>query len=79
MTDVSAPERALRDIVRELSSGGRAFALVGGLAVSIRAEVRFTRDVISPFPFRTTRTQKRSFASCLPRAIVRSPSSCTRS
>lgn len=45
MTDASAPERALRRIVRELTARGRPFALVGGLAVSIRAEVRFTRDV----------------------------------
>jgi hypothetical protein len=45
MTDASAPERALRGIVRELSARRRLFALVGGLAVSIRAEVRFTRDV----------------------------------
>lgn len=45
MTDASAPERALQAIVSELGSRRRAFALVGGLAVSIRAEVRFTRDV----------------------------------
>lgn len=45
MTEVSAPERALRAIIVELGARGRAFALVGGLAVSIRAEVRFTRDV----------------------------------
>ncbi len=45
MTEVSAPERALRAIIFELAARGRTFALVGGLAVSIRAEVRFTRDV----------------------------------
>lgn len=45
MTETSAPERALRGIVAELGNRGRSFALVGGLAVSIRAEVRFTRDV----------------------------------
>jgi predicted nucleotidyltransferase len=39
------PLVALVDIVRELTERGRQFALVGGLAVSIRAEVRFTRDV----------------------------------
>ena len=44
MTD-TAPERALAAIARELGSRGRQFALVGGLAVSVRAEVRFTRDV----------------------------------
>ena len=40
-----APELALRGICTELSARRRKFALVGGLAVSIRAEVRFTRDV----------------------------------
>lgn len=45
MTELSRPERALRAIVFELTKSHRAFALVGGLAVSIRAEVRFTRDV----------------------------------
>jgi hypothetical protein len=40
-----APELALRGICAELTERGRNFALVGGLAVSIRAEVRFTRDV----------------------------------
>jgi hypothetical protein len=44
MTDL-APERALAAVTRELASRGRRFALVGGLAVSVRAEVRFTRDV----------------------------------
>jgi hypothetical protein len=40
-----APELALRAICAELTSRGKLFALVGGLAVSVRAEVRFTRDV----------------------------------
>ena len=40
-----APELALAAICRELLRLGRRFALVGGLAVSVRAEVRFTRDV----------------------------------
>jgi predicted nucleotidyltransferase len=40
-----APELALAAIARELSERGRRFALVGGLAVSVRSEVRFTRDV----------------------------------
>jgi hypothetical protein len=40
-----APELALAAICRELVRLGRRFALVGGLAVSVRAEVRFTRDV----------------------------------
>lgn len=40
-----APEEALVAICRELAQRGRRFALVGGLAVSVRAEVRFTRDV----------------------------------
>lgn len=40
-----APEEALADIGHRLRGYGIGFALVGGLAVSIRAEVRFTRDV----------------------------------
>ncbi len=40
-----APELALAAICSELRQRGRRFALVGGLAVSVRAEVRFTRDV----------------------------------
>jgi len=40
-----APELALAAICRELVRLGQRFALVGGLAVSVRAEVRFTRDV----------------------------------
>ena len=40
-----APELALAAICGELRRLGRRFALVGGLAVSVRAEVRFTRDV----------------------------------
>ncbi len=40
-----APLIALAEIARDLANRGRKFALVGGLAVSIRAEVRFTRDV----------------------------------
>lgn len=41
----SSPESALRDAAAALRLRKRAFALVGGLAVSIRGEVRFTRDV----------------------------------
>jgi len=36
---------ALREIALTLPRCGVRFALVGGLAVSIRGEVRFTRDV----------------------------------
>ena len=39
------PIVALANIARELSDRRRQFALVGGLAVSLRAEIRFTRDV----------------------------------
>lgn len=42
---VTGVERALRDLARALESLERRFALVGGLAVSARAEPRFTRDV----------------------------------
>lgn len=40
-----APQLALAAICSELQRASRRFALVGGLAVSVRAEVRFTRDV----------------------------------
>jgi len=42
---VSRLEAALRGIASELDRRGRAFAVVGGLAVSVRAEPRFTRDI----------------------------------
>ncbi len=38
-------ERVLREAREALASTGRRWALVGGLAVSVRAEPRFTRDV----------------------------------
>jgi hypothetical protein len=41
----SGPEEALAQIAGHLRRLKRPFALVGGLAVSVRAEVRFTRDV----------------------------------
>jgi len=39
------PEEALVDVTARLTRLGVPHALVGGLAISIRAEVRFTRDV----------------------------------
>lgn len=36
---------ALQDVARELRGAGRNFALVGGLAVSVRTQPRFTRDI----------------------------------
>jgi hypothetical protein len=42
---VSALEDALRFAAGELAARGARFALVGGLAVSVRTEPRFTRDV----------------------------------
>jgi hypothetical protein len=39
------PESVLRDVAGLLRQRGKRFALVGGLAVSVRAEPRFTRDV----------------------------------
>jgi len=39
------PDSVVGPIARALEARGRRFALVGGLAVSLRAEVRFTRDV----------------------------------
>jgi hypothetical protein len=44
MTD-SSPERTLGRVAEDLARRGQRFALVGGMAVSIRSEVRFTRDV----------------------------------
>jgi hypothetical protein len=44
MTEAS-PESALPEAAAALRLRQQAFALVGGLAVSIRGEVRFTRDV----------------------------------
>jgi hypothetical protein len=45
MTEVSKLEQTLAAAALHLRGAGRRFALVGGLAVSVRAEVRFTRDV----------------------------------
>jgi hypothetical protein len=42
---VSSLEAALKRISTELDTRGRRWALVGGLAVSARAEPRTTRDV----------------------------------
>jgi predicted nucleotidyltransferase len=39
------PETVLAEIAGHLLRLGKRFALVGGLAVSLRAEVRFTRDI----------------------------------
>ena len=39
------PEDALAHAAAELRRRGKRFALVGGLAISVRAEVRTTRDV----------------------------------
>lgn len=36
---------ALRRVLKDLAAEQRRFAVVGGIAVSVRAEVRFTRDV----------------------------------
>ncbi|HEY2030384.1 MAG TPA: nucleotidyl transferase AbiEii/AbiGii toxin family protein [Myxococcales bacterium] len=44
MTDLR-PEEALGHVAAELSKRRKRFALVGGLAVSVRGEVRTTRDV----------------------------------
>jgi hypothetical protein len=37
--------RALADLAEHLFGCGRSFALVGGLATSVRGEARFTRDI----------------------------------
>ena len=41
---MNALDAVLRRIVRDLDNAHRLFALIGGLAVSVRAEPRFTRD-----------------------------------
>lgn len=38
-------DQALTDAINVLQTAGRSFAVVGGLAASVRGEVRFTRDV----------------------------------
>jgi hypothetical protein len=43
-TPLSSAEAALRRIVSDLRALDRRFALVGGLAVSVRSEPRLTRD-----------------------------------
>jgi hypothetical protein len=45
VADSIALEHALRAVASDLATLERRFAVVGGLAVSARAEVRFTRDV----------------------------------
>lgn len=45
MDEGTPVERALSGTVADLTKAGKRFALVGGLAVSVRSEVRFTRDV----------------------------------
>lgn len=45
MVEAGAVELALAAAVKDLRRAKCVFALVGGLAVSVRAEVRFTRDV----------------------------------
>jgi predicted nucleotidyltransferase len=42
---MNALEVALRRVASDLSGYGRSWALVGGFAVSARAEPRFTRDI----------------------------------
>ena len=45
MADGTKLEQALAAAADDIAAEGKRFALVGGLAVSVRAEVRFTRDV----------------------------------
>lgn len=45
MSELCAPDEALASAAALLARLGRRFAVVGGLAVSVRGEVRFTRDV----------------------------------
>lgn len=45
MAEPGSVEHALAAAISSLMQAKRRFALVGGLAVSVRSEVRFTRDV----------------------------------
>ena len=45
MAEPGSVEHALAEAISSLFRAKRRFALVGGLAVSVRSEVRFTRDV----------------------------------
>lgn len=45
MSSATSPDEALASAATLLTRLGRRFAVVGGLAVSVRGEVRFTRDV----------------------------------
>jgi hypothetical protein len=47
VTPLSRPEAALRRIAADLRQLDRRFALVGGLAVSVRTEPRLTRDAVT--------------------------------
>lgn len=42
---MTQPENLLNAVAAELGTAGRKWALVGGLAVSVRSEPRFTRDI----------------------------------
>lgn len=42
---MTQPEKLLDAVAAELGTTGRRWALVGGLAVSVRTEPRFTRDI----------------------------------
>lgn len=45
MAEPGSIEHSLSAAIASLQQANRRFALVGGLAVSVRSEVRFTRDV----------------------------------
>jgi predicted nucleotidyltransferase len=45
MPERTGIESALATIAHDLSAADKRFALIGGIAISVRAEVRFTRDV----------------------------------
>ncbi len=45
MAEGTKLEQALAAAAADVAAEGKRFALVGGLAVSVRAEVRFTRDI----------------------------------
>jgi predicted nucleotidyltransferase len=45
MSELTDIESALATIAHDLSAADKRFAVIGGIAISVRAEVRFTRDV----------------------------------
>lgn len=63
---MTSPETALRRINSDLTQAGVPFAVVGGLAVSVRTEPRFTRPADLAVALSTDRERWHSFPRCEP-------------